>query len=216
METTSRTLRVEHAPIEHTATDTIEPGQSQEFLARPQDDFRPDELLLIGHHALRLDSVRIGDRVTSFCVQSERTAPTGIPTVSLRAMPDRGLTVAMDIFVTLTNTGASPVRVRPVLHGIGPSCPGARPSPRDSSSPAFLPMQPVTRGPVQREFRIPSNQWLDAHPAGRDGATKDSLLSPGVCIDHHGNISVEWRAPSAGRITRLRIDCNSDAMSLLI
>lgn len=203
----TKNIIVEHRVVESSKTCVIEPGHSQEFTGRTYWAFRPDELLLPGAGSLRLDSVRIADRTHVFGVPGERTETSGgIAAISLRAMPERAMHPAEDVYITLTNTGSSPARARPVLHGVDHV--------EDGRAPSYIPMHPivVAREP-QREFQIPSEKWLKSHPKGAD-ASGECKLPPGVGLDH-GCAQVIWRSPFLGRITKLRIGCKSDDMDLV-
>ena len=184
---------VEHRTTKDLGTTILDPGASREFLGCPQTVFRPDELLLVGHGMMRVDSIRIADRAHSFGAPGERTeASGGIAALSLKAMPERALAIAEGIYVTITNIGSTAKSVEPVLRGIAPRAPGDT-----YLSVSLLPLVPFIDGPPIRQFRIPSESWLKQYP--------EDTLPEGVYRNMGGSVVVCWHAPWRGRIAKLKI-----------
>lgn len=185
---------VEYRTTKDLGTTILDPGASREFLGCPQTVFRPDELLLVGHGMMRVDSIRIADRAHSFGVPGERTeASGGIAALSLKAMPERALAIAESIYVTITNIGSTAKSVEPVLRGIAPRAPGDT----ERYLLSLLPLVPFIDGPPIRQFRIPSESWLKQYP--------EDTLPEGVYRNMGGSVVVCWHAPWRGRIAKLKI-----------
>lgn len=183
---TIKRVQVEQYSLSEKDSALIEAGQRQEFQARPQIVYRPDELTVVCDRPedLILRSLRIADREHVFDTRLDKSGR-----VVLAAMTERVLVVSERLWAVIENVGREPVaHVAPVFFG----------SSAETSDHTPLLAKAVGVGTKTRRFAIEPASQIEAKYKAKETKTYDDPAAFGCCVVH-------WSALWGGRVAKLQL-----------